>query len=356
MRPPVRPSVRPSGRPQGASFASSPLRNLAGGVAFVLLVAVAAVAAYESQGWSLADAVYMTVLTVYTVGYDEVRPVDTEALRAITMTLIVLGCTGMIFLTGALVQFITVRSFQEVLGTRRIRNQMEKLQDHVIICGYGRIGRSLARDLAAASTPFCVIEASAARGAEAQSDGCLVVAEDATEETALHRAGAARARVLATVLPNDAANVFITLSARALNAGLTIIARGEAPSTERKLIQAGANHVVLPAHIGADRMAELILYPATVAMMQPRRMREMEADLHRLGLELATFVVEAGSRHEGRSIGAVERETGCFVVTVERPGAAEAERADPARLLAAGDGVTLVGRAGSVPMGGFSAR
>lgn len=337
-----------------AGVSASPARNLAGGVVFVLAVAACAVVAYVRQGWALGDAVYMTVLTVFTVGYDEVRPVDTPALRAVTIGLIVFGCTGMIFLTGALVQFITVRSFQDVLGTRRAKMEMEKLSGHTIICGYGRIGRSLARDLAAAKSPFVVVEADPGRAAEVQAGNHLVVMEDATEERALERAGIRRASVLATALPNDAANVFITLSARALNPGLVIIARGEAPSTERKLHQAGANHVVLPAHIGAERMAELILFPATVAMMRPRRMQELEHDLHRLGLELATVVVVSGSTHAGRTVAEVERDTGCFVLAIERPGAAATERPDPSRTLLPGEGVTLMGRAGGLQVAGFA--
>ncbi len=346
----ARPPTPPS------SFTGPSTRNLVGGVLFVLIVCAAAVAAYVRQGWTVGDAVYMTVLTIFTVGYGEVHPISTLSLRVVTISLIVLGCTGMIFLTGALVQFITFRGFQEVLGTRRMRGQIDKLENHTIICGFGRIGRMLARDLDAASSPFVVIEADPTRCAEVHAAGYLTVEEDATDETALTNAGIQRARILATALPNDAANVFITLSARSLNKNLTIIARGEAPSTERKLIQAGANHVILPAHIGADRMAELILYPATVEMVRtPGRMREMEQDLHRLGLELALAVVEAGSPNDGRTVGDVEHETGFLVVAVETPRVDAAEPPPPSRRQRAGDGVTLIGHAGPVPLtSGFS--
>ncbi len=338
----------------GQGLGASPVRNLVGGVLFVVIVCALAVGAYCGEGWSFGDSLYMSVLTVFTVGYGEVRPINTPALRVITMGLIVFGCTGMIFLTGALVQFITVRSFQDVLGTRRTRMELEKLSDHTIICGHGRIGRSLVRDLEAASARFVVVEADPARAAELRAGGHLVLEADATEEEALDQAGISRARVLATVLPDDAANVFITLSARAMNAALTIIARGEAPATERKLLQAGANHVVLPAHIGAERMAELILYPATLALRPPAaRMREMEQDLHRFGLELVTVIVAPGSRHDGRTVAEVERATDCFVVTVERPGADAAHRPAPDHVMAGGDGVTLMGRLGAVPAADF---
>lgn len=110
--------------PPGAlnSLLASPLRNLLGGVIYMLLVMAVATAAYVAEGWSLGDAVYMVVLTVYTVGYDEVRPIDTPALREITIALIVFGCTGMIFLTGALIQFITLSQLQQVFRGKRVQN------------------------------------------------------------------------------------------------------------------------------------------------------------------------------------------------------------------------------------------
>lgn len=355
---PVRFRLRPDRRRLRRDPQAGARRNLLGGVVFVLVVAACAVSAYVDQGWSAGDAVYMTVLTVFTVGYDEVHPIDTPTLRAITMALIGFGCTGMIFLTGALVQFITIQSFQEVLGTRRMKSQIETLKGHVVICGFGRIGRMLARDLVAANADFVVLEADPARAAEAQAEGYLVVGEDAAEESALRHAGVERARILATALPNDATNVFVTLSARALNPSLGIISRGEAPSTEKKLRQAGADHVVLPTHIGADRMAELILYPATVELFRDSaRMRAMEADLHRLGLDLELFVVEADSANAGRTVAEAEREGGFFILSVEKPGGGAARRPDPDQRLAQGDGVTLLGREGTVPLSaGFARR
>ena len=236
-------------------------RNLILGVGFVLIVSVGAVIAYMANGWSFDDALFMTVLTVFTVGYGEVRPLDTEALRAVTITLMMLGCTGMIFLTGALVQVITFTQIQQVLGSKRMKQQIERLKDHVIICGFGRIGVMLAKELRAGKAEFVVLEANAERFAEARDLGYLCIQADATEEEALKEAGIMRARALATVVPADAINVFITLSARGLNSGLKIIARGESPATEKKLLQAGADNVVLPAHIGAETVASIILYP-----------------------------------------------------------------------------------------------
>ena len=124
-----------------------PIRNLLGGITFVLVVSGLGITAYMSQGWSFGDALYMVVLTMFTVGFEEVRPVSTVVLRAITMGLIVTGCTGMIFLTGVLVQLITLSSIRQLLGHRQLSHQIEQLRDHVILCGFGRIGSMLAREL-----------------------------------------------------------------------------------------------------------------------------------------------------------------------------------------------------------------
>lgn len=337
---------------------NSSARYLIGGVIFVLVVGLFAIGAYMMHGWSFADSLYMVVITIFTVGYEEVRPIDTPGLRDVTMMLVVLGCTGMIFLTGALVQFITISEIQKVLGTKRMQNQIAKLSDHVIICGFGRIGNMLARELSAARVGFIVIERSESRLNEARALNYLVVEGDATEESTLSLANVSKARALATVLPNDAANVFITLSARSLNRGLMIIARGESPSTESKLLQAGANEVVLPAHIGAERVAEMILYQGTARIMRrSATMKQMEHELHRLGLEIEVVVAAAGSAFAGRSVEEIEQaaELAFMIVAVEPPGSDAAERPQPRTIVQPGDGVMIIGRSGRArAVSGFS--
>src|SRR6201999_3986694 len=159
--------------------------------------------------------------------------------------------------------------------------------------------------------------------AAARDLGFLSLQGDATDEDVLRRAGGSRARALATVLPDDAANVFITLSARSLNRGLTIIARGEAASTESKLIQAGADRVVLPTRIGAERMAELLLYQNVAKLLSGIKAGDLDRlgrDLRRLGLEIEVVAAETGSQSVGATIGALETTAaGAFlVVAVER--------------------------------------
>lgn len=335
-----------------------PVRNLARGIGFVLTVMACAIAAYMCWGWSFGDALYFTILTVFTVGYDEVRPIDTMGLRIITMALIVLGCSGTIFLTGALVQFITFNQINEILGIRRMKNQIEDLHGHVIICGYGRIGVMLARELAAGRQRLVVLERDETRHAQAQAQGHLCLIGDATEEEALRRAGIERAAVLATVLPDDALNVFITLSARSLNANLTIIARGEAAATERKLLQAGADRVVMPTHIGAERIAEIILYPELSSSIRAPQ-REASASLRQLGLELEVVIAEDGAPFAGCTVTEIEQSAGhgFLVLAVQAPGAPPMDGLPPNTRVPPGSGGTVVVRAGhGVALEGFRAR
>jgi Trk K+ transport system NAD-binding subunit len=329
-------------------FLASPLRNLAAGLIFMAVVGVLAVAAYVACGWSLGDSLYMVVITVFTVGYGEVRTVATPALRAITIGLIVFGCTGMIFLTGVLVQLITASQFQQLFGVRRMQKDIDALSKHVIVCGFGRIGLNLARDLRAGGARFVIVERSEARLAEARAQGFLAMQGDATDEDTLRLAGVARARALATVLPDDATNVFITLSARSLNRSLVIIARGEAPSTENKLLQAGAHRVVLPTYIGAERIAELLLFPELADMLGDGEGRGLARDLRRIGLELEVLAAAEGSRCVGHTIAELEASAGgaFMVVALERHNGPNLLQPGPEVVIEAGDGVAIVGRPG----------
>ncbi len=325
----------------------SPLRNLTLGISFTLSVMALAILAYCLAGWNLSDAIYMVVMTVYTVGYGEVHPVDTTLLRGITIGTIVFGCTGMIFVTGALVQFITVNQLTQIFGFKRMNTRIDQLKDHVVICGFGRLGTVLAHDLHAGSASFVVLEQNETQVEHARTLGYLCLQGDATDEDSLRAAGIERARTLATVLPNDAANVFITLSARSLNPNLDIIARGELPSTERKLLQAGANHVVLPTHIGAERIAEMILYKETAQFLRGSgRMRDFEEVLHSLGLEIDVVSAAPECPIVGQTIAMVEREANgaFFIVQINRREGEAITGPTPDLRIEPGDGVVIVGR------------
>ena len=328
-----------------AGALGSPTRNLVSILLFMAVVIVLATLAYMQAGWSFADASYMVTLTIYTVGYGEVRPIDTPYLHAVTMATMVLGCTGMILLTSALVQVFTALQLRALFGADRMKRRIDELSDHVIICGYGRIGVMLAQELKTADRRFVIVERTPAKAADAEAAGYICLTGEATDEAILVAAGIARAKVLATVLPDDAANVFITLSARSLNPAIEIIARGEAPTTERKLRHAGADKVVLPTHIGAERIAEMILYPHTAGLLRDsERMQEIERAINAIGLEMEMVVVPQNGALTGALVAEAERRgAGRFMIVQINRREGEIIADPPGNMrIEAGDGVALV--------------
>jgi voltage-gated potassium channel len=339
--------IRRVPKPRLRGFLDSPHRNLILGIVYTLSVMLAGTIAYMTVGWSLRDAFYMVITTVYTVGFEEVRPINTPVLYAITVTLIVLGCTGVIFLTGALVQFFTLSTLNKAIGIKRMNKQIDQLSGHVVVCGFGRLGSVLARSLAASSAGFVIIEPEEARALDAREQGYLCIHGDATNEKILLAAGITRAAALASVVSADALNVFITLSARALNPNLTIVARGELASTESKLIQAGADKVVLPTHIGAERCAELLLFQESARIIEGlERSHGFQRVLRSFGIELEVVTAAPQSPAVRMTVDAIERQArgAFFIVQINRrdgdvhtgpPGTAVVEE---------GDGVVLIGR------------
>src|SRR6201993_3007291 len=244
------------------------LRKLRRSLLYLLAVFLVSVVCFLTFCWSLIYSVYMVVITMFSVGFEEVRPLTTVWQKIFTMLVIIGGTSAVVFVIGEVIRFITEGEILKVIGELKKSRQVEGISRHAIICGYGRIGQILAHDLAENGIPFVVVDIDDDRLAMAEATGYLLVKGSATEEETLIRAGAERAQVLATVLPQDTLNVFITLTARNLNRNLLIIARGEQTSTEKKLLQAGANEVVLPATIGGSRIAPIITRPGTVKFLR----------------------------------------------------------------------------------------
>jgi voltage-gated potassium channel len=324
-----------------------PTRNLLYGLAFMAVIMLGGIMGYVMAGWSLSDAVFMVVISIFSVGYGEVRPLQAEGLRGLTMAIIVLGCFGVIFVSGSLIQLLLEGQIRRAMGNRRMNAELKKLNKHTIICGYGRIGRMVAADLKAGQRPFIIVDKDPRRLEQAREAGYLCLEGEATEEAVLLEAGIARASVLATVLPADASNVFITLSARDLNAKLTIIARGEDPATERKLLQAGADRVVLPAHIGAERITHLILFPEAEELIDDaEKSLHLKEELGDLGLGLDEVLIPQYSPFIGKTIGDFEalHAGSIIVVAVHLKDGGTQLRPARGMLLRAGDGVVAVCR------------
>ena len=333
---------------------SRPFRNLAISIAFVLLVAACEIIAYGAAGWPFGDALYMVTLTIFTVGYGEIRPIDTDYLRLVTMATMVFGCTGVIIVTGSLVQALTQSQLEQFFG-KRVEKTIERLEGHIIICGFGRIGMMLASELAAAGSLLVIIERDEARAQLALELGYLCRQGDATDEALLKAVHIERAKVMATVLADDAANVFITLSARSLNPKLYIIARGERPSTEGKLLQAGANRVVLPTHIGAERIAELILFPEIAQIFRGGQSgATLDKSLDRLGLDLEILLVPSDVRHGALTVGDIERRAGAaFLLQVNRRDGSVVAKPEAEYLIEPGDSLVLLSKVGRGALDGL---
>ncbi len=331
---------------------NSSFRRIITGIVFFSLTIIVAVMGYIIAGWGFLDAIYMVVITVFGVGYGEVQPITSPLLKLFTIFVIVAGALSVAYTVSGFVQLITEGEIRRALNLKRMTKEIESLENHVIICGFGRIGQLVARKLKHDRQPFIIIDSDPERVVLAQEQGYLMYQGNATDELALEAAGIHRAKSLATVLPNDAANVFITLTAREMNPNLMILARGELPSTEKKLRLAGANHVVLPASISALRMAHLITHPAAVDFLsQTDGHQGLNELLAELDIQLNELQVEADSYLIGGTIGDIEvGGKGTFITVALR-------RADgeiiihPSRntYLAKGDSIILMGHQGDMP-------
>lgn len=320
------------------------------GVATFMLTVVIAVAGYMIAGWTLLDAVYMVVITVFGVGYGEVQPLTSTALKIFTIIVIIAGMLSVAYTVSGFVQLITEGEIRRLLNAKRMNKDIESLEDHVIICGFGRIGQMVARELKAAHQPFVVLDTDPDRIELAREENYLTFLGDATDEHNLRAVQIHKARTLTTVLSNDAANVFITLTAREINAKLMILARGELPSTEKKLRLAGADHVVLPAAISATRMAYLITNPAAVDFLaQSNEHASLNELLAELDIQLTQL--PADQSLIGGTVGDIEvRGKGTFIIVALRRANGEVI-VHPGRdlYLAKGDSVILMGHQGDMP-------
>ncbi len=215
------------------------------------------------EGWSLADAAYMTFITLSTVGFMEVLPL-TEAGRWFTILLIITGVGSATYLFGTVANYIVAGELRGTLEKRRMQRDINALKDHYIVCGYGRVGEQVVKELIANGARIVVIDKKEQPSGLSSDVQPLMIVGDGSDDDVLRQAGIERASGLVAACGSDAENVFITMSARALNRDLLIITRGIMPDSERKLRKAGANHVILPHAIGGRRMAGILLQPTVV--------------------------------------------------------------------------------------------
>jgi len=212
------------------------------------------------EHYSPFDAFYMTLITVSTVGYAEVHPLSFYG-RIFNSFLIFFGVTMMLLAVGGMTQVIIELELTQYFGKRRTTKMINKLHDHIIVCGFGRVGRGAAHELQRASVPFLIVDKSEDRVEWAMRDGMLAVLADATDDETLKHAGVLRAKGLIATLQSDADNLFVILSAKALKPTLQVSARVASEQSERKMRLAGADHVFAPYDMTGNRMAQVMIKP-----------------------------------------------------------------------------------------------
>jgi voltage-gated potassium channel len=265
------------------------------------------------EGWGPFDALYMTVTTLATVGYGEVHTLSTQG-RIFTLGLIIFGVGGVLYVLTTMMQFVFEGHLGRNLERRRMERRIDQLHEHFILCGFGRVGRQVARDFREASVPFVLIDVNQPSLDSASEEGILCVRGDATDDDTLRRAGIERARGLVTCVNSDADNIFVTLSARALRADLFIVARGNNDDAAPKLRRAGADRVVSPYSIGGRQMAMLAVRPAAVEFVD-RVLGGADIDLL-----LEDFTLQAGSPLVGKTVLQVGQQIapGVLILAVRR--------------------------------------
>ncbi len=250
------------------------------------------------EGWDFFDALYMTVITLSTVGYREVHPLS-PAGRLYNMGLILVGMGTLAYIITSLARVVVEGEIREVLGRRSLVKQIHKLKNHYIICGFGRIGEIIARLLRDRDVPVVIVENKPENLSRLEESGYYFVPGDATREEVLLEAGIDRARGLVAVVSSDADNVYIVLSARSLNPALDIVARADEAEAKQKLLRAGADRVESPYEMGGRKMASAILRPTVTTFMELAFTEELEWSMEEIRVGAGSSLVGVALKDSG---------------------------------------------------------
>lgn len=310
--------------------------------AIVVVIALGTLGYYLVEGWSFTDSLFMTVTTVTTVGYGEVHPLSRSG-RIFTICLMLVGVGTVAYALSTTVQSIVQWELLETVGQRRRFREMNKLHKHFIICGAGRVGSRIIREMQRAEYPFVVIEREQQKVVDLIEQGGHVIIGDSTLEETLREAGVERARGLAACLPNDADNLYVVLTARDLNENLHIVARAVEEQAEPKLIRAGANRVVSPTIIGSRRMAEALTKPAVADFMD-------SITAENLDLGFDEVEVQPNSVYVGRKLKytSIRSDLDVVIIAIRRRGGEMIFNPSGDAIIEAGDLLIAIGRAESL--------
>jgi voltage-gated potassium channel len=282
------------------------------GLALVLVIVTGTAGFHFIEGWSWFDGFYMVITTLTTIGYQETHPLS-HAGRVFNVCVIVAGVSLVFLVIGALTQALLEFELRSFFGRRKMEREIGRLKGHYIICGAGRVGRSAARELARRPVPFVIIENNEGK-ATRYSEDWLVLVGDATKETTLREAQIEHARGLVAATTTDATNLYIILTARALNSRLKIIARASEEDAEKHLLTAGADSIVSPYSFAGQRIAQTFLRPHVVSFLDT-------ATTH-LGMDLEIGEISVGtqSAFAGKTIetSRIRQDRGVIVLAIKR--------------------------------------
>ncbi|MFC2034295.1 potassium channel family protein [Chloroflexota bacterium] len=292
-----------------------PIRRLTSGLGLLVAITIIGTLGYIIiEGWAFLDSFYMTIITITTVGYDEVYPLSANG-RIFSIFLMIGGVGGALYALTGIIEYVLEGHFGITLGRRRMKARIAKLKEHFIICGFGRVGKEIARTFNQEGVPFVIIDNRQDNCTMAEEQGYLCISGDATSDEILKEAGINQARGLVAAVGLDTDNTYITLSARGLHSDLFIEARASSPESIVKLQRAGADRVISPQAIGGRRMAMLALRPTVVDFIDTvARYRGQDLQMENVEVSdtspLIGLTLEDARHRTGAAIVAVSKQDG----------------------------------------------
>jgi voltage-gated potassium channel len=284
------------------------------GVLLAGVVVFGTLAYAKVEGWTWFDSLYMTITTITTVGGGEPRPMDVAG-KWLTIVIVAVGFAALTYTVLRLMAYMVEGRLDRLVGERRTRRRIAKMQGHYILCGYGRVGREIARLFTEEKKPFLIIDINQDSLDRAEAEGYIVVHGDAAETSTLHAAGIERAAGLIAAVDSDENNIYLTLSARVLNPKLFIVARANRDHAEEKLRLAGANRIISPYAMGGRRMASLAMRPTAVEFV------DTVLSASNAELLLEDFAVTDSSKSRGRTLEElIPAESSMIVLALKRGG------------------------------------
>lgn len=319
----------------------SPLKNIYISLLCLFGVLIAGTLGYMLiENWSFSESLYMTIITVSSVGFKEVRNLDLNGVW-FTIALILFGMGTIIYGITNLTAFVVEGDLRKILRKSKMEKNLDKLKEHFILCGLGRVGTNIAKEILRMGYPLVAIDSVERNLVEFESSAAnlFTLLGDATSEKILEKAGILRAKGLVSALPTDSENIFVVLTARQLNPSLRIIARVNEEENSEKMVRAGADKAVCPAHIGGLRMASELIRPAVVDFID-KMIREKEGKLR-----VEEAVITQNSSILGKTLmeAQIPKKSGCVVVALRRANGKFEFNPRAEMVLNEGDAVIVIG-------------